>query len=329
MMDDREPISFASKEDASAEQARWARMLPNTPSAYRPSGKISLPGCALLLTLGVGTGALAAAIAGSIVAIVGGLVTSISLHMGAFTVVTFPISALATLLGLFVATGLGALAVGSRFTQRTRNRNVHLGGAVGLLSGVAGAFVLSRIVLPGVAEFLVPLLPDLPKTIFVTGAGMTPVMITWAHETLQSASNSGTVTWIAFFLCAAIGGIWAMVGSMGVVQGMKFCESCKQVMDARLLALLSLDGVKSLVHAMQDRAPAKGDVPGFDGAGPTTVHIYECPVCGAGYVEATLNFLARWPTPNKKDKYDKMSKSWTVSSRAVAKSDIELLERGS
>jgi hypothetical protein len=323
---DREPVAFSSKESAAAEHARLAQMLPPQKSAYRPSGKMAPIGWLMLPTVGLAAGIAGAVLAGTVVALVGGLITSFSLHFSSLTVIVYPICALFTLFFLCAAPGFGAAAGLGMMSAAAKNRNVVAAMLVGFVSGVGGAYVLCRMVLPYVAGILIPILPEMPQTILVQGAGMTPVMIVWGHETLSSVASLSTASWVAFYLSGAAGGIMAMLGAASTVQSAKFCEACGQFIKSRPLSFLSLEGAKNLVSKLGVGAPTRSDVMAMDGNGVVTVNLFQCDQCKEGYLEVTLAFHAKWPSPKNKDKFEKMSKSWIVGSRAVSRAEAAALE---
>jgi hypothetical protein len=100
-------------------------------------------------------------------------------------------------------------------------------------------------------------------------------------------------------------------------------------MKSRPLSFLSLEGAKNLAGKLRDGTPARSEVMAMDGNGPATVTLFQCDQCQAGFLEVTIAFLAKWPSPNKKGKFEKMSKLWIVGSRAVTTAEVATLEAGS
>lgn len=272
----------ASDAHVAALKERW----PETPSAYVPSGALPFGGLVALLSGGVVASVLAAltglvvgasslglgVLLGMLVAVIAacGFVACITLFWGLGLVVVGG--------GLtFGGMGWVAGAVTAWFGKLGKNRNVMAPVVIGL-----GATFVAWLVFAVVPPSLAELVPPSDSDFSVGGLVHLIGDYGWVHVVVLVIG-----LFFAWLMC--------FVGAEATVKAQKFCEPCSEYMQDKPLAGASLVVGEQLLRSLAVRdLPVIVDLLASDTGADLEPHLYTCPRCGAGYLEATLWSRTKW-----------------------------------
>jgi hypothetical protein len=325
MSDDNLWLLYQDKKSALGAEAHWEKLFPRQDSSYHPSGQVSGRGRNVLLTAGSAAGIAGSVLGGSAAVLACGYLTSvISLiavwlygsTIGSIVDVVSVFAPVIMLACLCLPTGLfGATAVRT-VSKKVKNRNVRIATIVGAASSVTGAFILCRWILPSLASHLLGTLPGAPENVHLYA-------LSAARWGLELAANGGVGFWAILSVCLANGLVGGSFAG-GSVNTDKFCEACGEFMESRRLAFASLDNASNFAKEVKGGSLPSSleyDLVAAEHGG-SSVAVFQCGTCKAGYVDVRLEFLAKWPVPNKKDKYEKTRKRWLVASISVDGEEI-------
>ncbi len=311
---------FRSREEALAACARWKQFLPVVPSAYQPSGIVPAEAWPLLLlgaALGAGAGALAGtlvfAVAGGLTAVPVGLLVAIvegrvipiyfTLIVGCIAVA----AVIATYVGTFAALGTAVAKVVAYFGQMGKSRSTTIALVLSLLSSatallmcfLAVQLIIARVASGPTHEFL--------DVLFGRGfIGM-------------GAYQWSPLTWINLMTGFALAVYFTRKTTSNAP---RFCERCEQFMDEHEMLRISFEEAVNWAQGLRDESMAQyGGGMLADGTGLGLPKVFECPICGAGYLDLYLNFKAGFYDENGASSI--AEESWMIGSCALTREGVE------
>lgn len=319
-------LLFSDKQSALDARRTWEEQFPPQESSYRPSGQISKAGRLVLFTAGAGAGVAGSILGGSATALLSGYLTALALHLAVWlrgrvigNVVDLgsALAPIVMLASLCLLTGVwGALAVRS-VSHRVKNRHVKSAAVVGGFSSSIGAFVLCRWILPLLASHLLNTIPAEPD-------GFHFYSVYSVSSALEAVQDGGVALWIVLCLCVVTSASMGASVAAHNVKTDKFCEDCSEYMAERQLTFVSLESAAKFAKEVRGGAlPSSLDGELVESR-PTgsTVTVFQCDRCKTGYVDVHFEFLAKWPSPRKKGKFEKSRTRWLIASAPVTAEQI-------
>lgn len=320
----KEPLTFSDKASALAERDRWIQELPPTKSAYQPSGKVPKIAWLILPTIGTAAGIFATILTGAIIAFVCGFLTAFALRLP-FSILLFPLTALFTLFFLGSLPGIGGAVGVYMLSKAVKNRNPYFTGIIALIAGAIGAVGLWRYVIPTISLSVKHALPPLADGSFLQpGAGLQPALIVMAHRSLGAVVASRDDSDVIIYISAALAGVLAFLTGKSATRDSKFCEACGEYMKTAAMPLATFSMLQDFVQAVEQGQPPDGWMNALptDKGESGKLTVFSCPRCEAGFLEVTATFSARYATAGKENKVEKLSKSWTASSKSADRQTI-------
>ena len=192
---------------------------------------------------------------------------------------------------VFIAQGCVSALVTERMGRLGKNRNVAAAVVASMLSAFLGIAILYPVLI-------------------LTGGGHV--------ETMDLAMAA-----LALILPGVIAVTAAGIIGAKEVHEAKFCEDCKEHMEAKELATFPLGVVKALAAAMREgNVRAAADLMREAAGGQGKVKLFSCKGCGKGYAELTALFKAAWLD---KGKVQSKTANWLAGSVALSTEEVELI----
>lgn len=276
--------------------------MPETPSAYRPSGKTSSLAVLCLLSGAVG-GAPLGALVGAVAAAVGGLILAV-LWAGAASVLkdmpdivrwiaimvggsAMLAVSLWCLVGPWALMGFTAAFCTFRLGRRANNRSVLLAALFATGSSLAATYLLTLAAL-------------------------------WANSQMPPG-----LVWFLAIVTGAISVGTAIYSAANDVREARFCEKCQCYMPQAMSKSLGFGCLKAVRKALQSNLLTEAadlmSLPQEKQTGSLT--LFKCPCCADAYVDVSIAVALAYQGSSQ-------SATWRVTSLALTAVQAALLERG-
>lgn len=285
--------------------------IPEQPSAYQPSGKVSasavtlLPLGLILSFLGGLTQMAKALVILGAIGVVIWLAYQVMFHFGVFYVWPF-LTIIGILLAygyLFYAVGAGAGQGSCWYSRLTKNRNNTITVWVAILGSLVTILALRSILI----------------------AGLHQIPTGFTQDAAEFTARNAWYNWLIFGIGAVFALLIAASSGTDAFRDTKFCETCNQFLKSKRLKKVSFGQTQILARlAEEQQTDAIVDyLPQMEGEF-AEVNLHQCKGCHCGYLEVDVDWKYKF---KDQDGGNSRRDRWRVASLPLEAQYVETIER--